>query len=304
MKYTFPVIPTLCLCGCNEVLWHRGQKYVSGHDSKHHPYWKGSTRDADTKLKISLKIKALIDDEYLKRCSASGKKAQQLHPEIAINLGRYVKNHLEICSIAGKIGNKAQLEKYPTLRSEVAKRNVAGTSGFGKGATKENSSMGGKIAQKLHPEIVVNLVQYGREHPEEHSLAGKRCKELHPNLGKENMLRFLHSHGVEHDGRRFLSKQETKCYDFLKSCGLTPEKDFFYNFIVGDKSIDFYIPDNKIFWEHHPKVFWNKETTAEYYKKRREILDTYGFLDSRLIVTIGLNELHYITEALNESIMV
>lgn len=42
--FKFYTIPDLCHCGCGNILFHRGQKYISGHDAKYCPYWKGKTK--------------------------------------------------------------------------------------------------------------------------------------------------------------------------------------------------------------------------------------------------------------------
>jgi len=59
MKDSYPVIPTLCQCGCNEVIWHRGQKYLHGHNGRFRVSWsKGLNKyNHPSILKMSLTLK-------------------------------------------------------------------------------------------------------------------------------------------------------------------------------------------------------------------------------------------------------
>lgn len=55
--FNFYTIPDLCHCGCGTILYHRGQRYVSGHDSKYHVWNKGITQSEEHKRKTLNHIK-------------------------------------------------------------------------------------------------------------------------------------------------------------------------------------------------------------------------------------------------------
>jgi len=99
-----------------------------------------------------------------------------------------------------------------------------------------------------------------------------------------------------YDDMWFRSKEEIECYKLLKE---ELKVSFEYEFPIGTKLIDFFI-NGQLFWEHHPDIkFHNTETTEEYYKRRRKLLDENGFNNYPLIVTASLNEFDKIRDALN-----
>ena len=102
----------------------------------------------------------------------------------------------------------------------------------------------------------------------------------------------------KYDEEYFLSKEELECYKFLKSLGLSKE-EINHDFQVDSKCIDFF-PLRKFFWEYHPTFWLDNETPDQYYQRRRQLLDTNGYQDYKLIVTTSLKEMDIIERELND----
>ena len=124
-------------------------------------------------------------------------------------------------------------------------------------------------------------------------LAGKAVHKKHPDLARNN----LPNPRLEYDGHYFWSKQEIECYKYLVNLGV----NFIPHFRIGGKEIDFFI-ENKLFWEHHPIPGMKSygETYEEYYQRRRELLDSNGYQDYKLIVTTSLKEMDIIEREIND----
>ncbi|MCK4526192.1 hypothetical protein KAW18_02375 [candidate division WOR-3 bacterium] len=114
----------------------------------------------------------------------------------------------------------------------------------------------------------------------------------YPDMARNN----LPNPRLEYDGHYFWSKQEIECYKYLVNL----EVNFIPHFRIGGKEIDFFI-ENKLFWEHHPIPGMKSygETNKEYYQRRRQLLDTNGYQDYKLIVTTSLKEMDIIERELN-----
>lgn len=53
-KNPYPPIPSLCLCGCNEIVWNR-HRWISGHDKKGNKNWGQSKRMKGNKIHLGFK---------------------------------------------------------------------------------------------------------------------------------------------------------------------------------------------------------------------------------------------------------
>lgn len=95
---------------------------------------------------------------------------------------------------------------------------------------------------------------------------------------------------INYDEKTFFHPNEIKCYEFLLSMGLRRES-IIVNFPLGLKNIDFFV-NNAFFWEHHICNAFDNLSKEEYFKKRREILDSNGYDKYPLIVTISNDELN------------
>jgi len=255
MRYSYPVIPTLCHCGCNEVLWHRGQRYVSGHDSR----VIGVSNQEGLKLGRYRKGKQYPIERY---------------PDFGMRNKQHTLEAIEKVKIARAVQTPPRLGK---LHNDSSKKKMSDT-------RKKNLI--------LHPEFYYHIL----------SENGKKAHRLHPGLGIINLIK--HSK-ILYNNEKFLSKHEVECYKLLESLGLIPNKDFFHDYVVGTKRIDFYIPRLRLFWEHHPLLPYHKISLEEYWKKRADVLKDNGYNGSYLFVTKDLKELKTIKELIiNESFMV
>lgn len=124
-------------------------------------------------------------------------------------------------------------------------------------------------------------------------LAGKAVHKKYPDMARNNLPNPRH----KYDDHYFWSKQEIECYKYLVNLGV----NFIPHFRIGGKEIDFFI-ESKLFWEHHPIPGMKSygETNEEYYQRRRQLLDTNGYQDYKLIVTTSLNEMDIIEREINE----
>ena len=84
-------------------------------------------------------------------------------------------------------------------------------------------------------------------------------------------------------GERFVSYQEVQCFRYLQWLGLGSE-DMNHEFPVGRNRFDFF-PLGRVFWEHHPIHIRSGEDLFQYGKKRRLILNTFGYTKAPLIVS-------------------
>ena len=137
------------------------------------------------------------------------------------------------------------------------------------------------------------IKKYGKEKYAEMSRAVK--KESRRKAGHNSYL--LRNKKYLYEGEKFLSKEEIKCFSFLRSLGLTKE-EINHEYQVDSCFIDFF-PLGKFFWEYHPiGVYRDTETYEEYYQRRRELLDSNGYQDYKLIVTTSLKEMDVIEREL------
>jgi len=84
-------------------------------------------------------------------------------------------------------------------------------------------------------------------------------------------------------GERFVSYQEVQCFRYLQWLGLAPE-EMNHEYQVGRCSFDFF-PRSKIFWEHHPIYIRSGEDLFQYGKRRRLILNAFGYSGVPLVVS-------------------
>ena len=110
--------------------------------------------------------------------------------------------------------------------------------------------------------------------------------------------KMLRETKYKYDEQRFLSKEEIECYKFLKTLGLSRD-EINHDYQVDSCFIDFF-PLGKFFWEYHPTWWLDGETPDQYYQRRRELLDTNGYQDYKLIVTTSLKEMDIIERELND----
>jgi len=135
------------------------------------------------------------------------------------------------------------------------------------------------------------IKKYGNKKYIEMSRAVKR--ESRKKAGHNSFL--LRNKKYSFEGESFLSKEEIKCFSFLRGLGLTKE-EINHEYQVDSYFIDFF-PLRKFFWEYHPLgVFGSNETLDQYYSRRRKVLDDNGYKDYKLIVTTSLKELPIIEE--------
>jgi len=127
----------------------------------------------------------------------------------------------------------------------------------------------------------------------QHFKEGNRCSKcgaVRKRQTRRNNLPYIY------DNITFLSKEEIDCYKFLKKLKI----QFQYGFQIDTKEIDFFI-NKRLFWEHHPHIKnFHKETTEEYYLKRRRLLDENGYRDYPLIVTTSLNEIDKVKDIIQK----
>ena len=50
LKELIYFIPSLCLCGCNETIWKKGNKYIHGHNRNSSEWKIGLTSNADSRI--------------------------------------------------------------------------------------------------------------------------------------------------------------------------------------------------------------------------------------------------------------
>lgn len=84
-------------------------------------------------------------------------------------------------------------------------------------------------------------------------------------------------------GERFVSYQEVQCFRYLQWLGLGSD-EMKHEFPVGRNSFDFF-PRGRVFWEHHPIHLRSGEDLFQYGKKRRLILNAFGYAKAPLIVS-------------------
>ena len=151
--------------------------------------------------------------------------------------------------------------------------------------THEIRSKAGKLGfislEKNNPEALYRIKVLG----------GLAVNKKYPDRAINNLLNLKHVY----DGHYFWSKQEIECYKYLVNLGVKFEP----HFRIGRNEIDFLIED-KLFWEHHPIPGMKSygETNEEYYQRRRQLLDSNGYQDYKLIVTTSLKEMDIIEREL------
>jgi hypothetical protein len=84
-------------------------------------------------------------------------------------------------------------------------------------------------------------------------------------------------------GERFVSYQEVQCYKYLQWLGLEPD-EMNHEYQVGKYSFDFY-PRGRVFWEHHPISSRSGEDLFQYGKRRRRVLNVWGYSKVPLVIS-------------------
>lgn len=128
----------------------------------------------------------------------------------------------------------------------------------------------------------LSLVQWNNMTPEQHVT---KLKIMREGMKGKTMMKI-----IQYDGKTFFHPNEISCYKFLLALGID-RNEIAVNFPLGLKNIDFFV-ENTFFWEHHVCNAFDKLTRDEYYKRRRIILDTFGYGTYPLVVTVSNDELN------------
>jgi len=194
----------------------------------------------------------------------------------------YFKHQRDAGKLGGKLGLKRALELHPDLHLIAA-----------------------KAFQKKYPNHMKEVQERWKKadpegYKQHHSKIGKLAHKLHPNLGHENGLKAIKIQrenkpywldGVPYDSssereiaKKFIERGIVKKFIRGKNCHIPIRGK------SGSIEVDFLI--GKTFVEFHPVVSYyeKKETSVEYYNRKRKILNEAGFKNNKLILFDKVND--------------